>query len=287
VNGYFYINDASVNQNVTTPSLGVTGHLLVLRLDTTAQTVRIALKSSSNGVSSIPTVTQSGSTWEIPLASLLITTGGVITVTDLRSYCHFATRIGIDQIDFNAPITLATSTFPAFTISGNNADQAIRIHNTGTGGRNYRIDSTSGASGYGQGSLSIIDDSASLERLRIDSSGDILKGGTLPVPAIINRQGGNAFLWENAGTTNYSPNTTTKTMIGTNSWNGTAASSGFTTINLPVGFSGTPLAFITPRSPKIVMYLQSASPTSIQFNWVTTDGSTTTGFGYQWLAIGP
>jgi hypothetical protein len=133
----------------------------------------------------------------------------------------------------------------------------------------------------------VIDDSASLERLRIDSSGDILKGGTLPVPAIINRQGGNAFLWENAGTTNYSPNTTTKTMIGTNSWNGTAASSGFTTINLPVGFSGTPLAFITPRSPKIVMYLQSASPTSIQFNWVTTDGSTTTGFGYQWLAIGP
>lgn len=92
VYGFPYENDASVNVTVATPTVGTTGHRVVLRVNWSAQTVRIALLSSADGTASIPAVTQSANTtWEISLATLTITTGGVITVTDDRSYCHFNT----------------------------------------------------------------------------------------------------------------------------------------------------------------------------------------------------
>jgi hypothetical protein len=89
VYGFFYNNTASVNVAVSTPAGGTTGHRIVLRASWAAQTVRIALKSSADGTSSIPALTQTaGTTWEISLATLTITTGGTITVTDARDYIH-------------------------------------------------------------------------------------------------------------------------------------------------------------------------------------------------------
>jgi len=100
VYGYFYWNTASVNVAVSTPVVGTTGHRVVLQLSDSAQTVRIALISSADGISAYPALTQSaGVTWEIPLANLTITTGGVITVVDARGYCHFATMIDEDRLD--------------------------------------------------------------------------------------------------------------------------------------------------------------------------------------------
>ena len=100
VYGFPYENTSAVSLTVPTPTIGTTGHRVVLRANWTARTVRIALVSSSNGVATPPALTQSaGTTWEVSLATLSITTGGVITVTDTRAYAHFATRLDRSQVD--------------------------------------------------------------------------------------------------------------------------------------------------------------------------------------------
>ena len=88
VNGIYYQNTTSATVAVSTPSTGTTGHRLVLRATTASQTVRMALKSSNDGTSSAPAVQQDSAVWEISLATLSVTTSGVITVTDARDYCH-------------------------------------------------------------------------------------------------------------------------------------------------------------------------------------------------------
>lgn len=103
VDGIPYENTASVAQVVPTPSVGTTGHRVVLRANWAAQTVRVALISSTDGVAAIPAMTQTpGTTYDIPLATLTITTGGVITVTDARSYLHYTTRVNTAMIDDGA-----------------------------------------------------------------------------------------------------------------------------------------------------------------------------------------
>lgn len=94
VYGYFYWNTASVNVNVPTPVIGTTLHKIVLRASWASKTVRLAIISGSDGSPVPPSETQTpGVTYEITLANISITTGGVITVTDSRSFCHFGSKI--------------------------------------------------------------------------------------------------------------------------------------------------------------------------------------------------
>jgi hypothetical protein len=103
VDGIPYENTAVVSLAVPTPVVGTTGHRVVLKANWAAQTVRVALVSSADGNAAIPAVTQTpGTTYEISLATLTITTGGVITVTDARAYCHYGTRVSTAMIDADA-----------------------------------------------------------------------------------------------------------------------------------------------------------------------------------------
>lgn len=103
VNGVPYESDAPENIIVPTPLIGTTGHRVVLRADYAAKTVRLALLSSSDGVASAPAVTQADdTTWEVSLATLTVTTGGTITVTDTRSYAHFRTAVDASMLDASA-----------------------------------------------------------------------------------------------------------------------------------------------------------------------------------------
>lgn len=89
VYGFYYQNTASLNLSVATPSVGTTGGHVVLRADWTAQTVRAVAVRNTDGTNSTPALTQTaGTTYEIRLATFTITTGGVISVTDARDYCH-------------------------------------------------------------------------------------------------------------------------------------------------------------------------------------------------------
>ena len=99
VKGRFYLNTASVNVSVPTPSSNTRIDRIVLQADWTAQTVRIARVAGSEG-GAAPALTQTdGTKWEISLAQASITTGGVITVTDERVFCQFGTRVTAAMID--------------------------------------------------------------------------------------------------------------------------------------------------------------------------------------------
>ncbi len=92
VKGYWYLNDASKTVTVATPSVGTTGYRVVLCITFASDTVTAVLKSSSDGVSSIPALTQDGTTWEESLCSFTKTTGGAITLTDTRVFAQYATN---------------------------------------------------------------------------------------------------------------------------------------------------------------------------------------------------
>lgn len=84
--GWFAANDASTTLAIPTPAVSTRVDYIVLQLSWSAKTVRIARHAGVEG-GGAPSLTQSaGTTWEIPLATASITTGGVITLTDAREY---------------------------------------------------------------------------------------------------------------------------------------------------------------------------------------------------------
>lgn len=82
--GTWYKNTASVNIAIPTPGGATRIDRIVLRKSWSAQTVRAVRVAGTEG-GGAPALTQTiGSTWEIPLAQVSITTGGTITITDQR-----------------------------------------------------------------------------------------------------------------------------------------------------------------------------------------------------------
>lgn len=119
VYGFYYQNTSAVSLTVPTATAGTTGHRVVLRADWTAQTVRVVLKSSADGTSSAPALTQTASTtWEISLATLTRTTGGTITITDTRDWVHLGQtpiwrRLGGDSTNWATVGTTSYTPGPA------------------------------------------------------------------------------------------------------------------------------------------------------------------------------
>lgn len=149
VQGFFYINDASKNITVATPVVGTTGHRLVLQVDWTAQTVRAVLKSSSDGVSAIPALTQTvGTTYEISLATLIVTTGGVISLTDTRTFTQFGTNhVKRDGDTMTGLLTLARSTGGTYgnhlLVSSPDPNIILQDTDAATNNKNWAIISSS------------------------------------------------------------------------------------------------------------------------------------------------
>jgi len=92
VDGTFFDNTANVDLVVVAPGGGSNFYRVVLRKSWAAQTVRIALLGPN--VAAPDAVTQTdGVTWEISIATVEITSGSVVTVTDDRTYLHFNTEV--------------------------------------------------------------------------------------------------------------------------------------------------------------------------------------------------
>jgi hypothetical protein len=86
VYGFWYYNDAVATVVVPTPISATRIDRIALQADWTAQTVRLARVAGVEG-GAAPALTQTASTkWEVSLAQVSITTGGVITVTDERTF---------------------------------------------------------------------------------------------------------------------------------------------------------------------------------------------------------
>lgn len=120
VDGWLYGNDASKPITTSSPSGGTTGRLVVLRHVWSTRLVTAEIRSSADGTATIPSPTQSdGDTWEFPLASFTITTGGVIgALTDLRTWVQ-PTERRLYPVTGTASGTLTTTgDYAAVLLSG-------------------------------------------------------------------------------------------------------------------------------------------------------------------------
>lgn len=87
VYGAWYQNDASTTLAIPTPATNPRIDRVVLQFGSVAQTVRIARVAGTEAASpTAPALTQTATTYQVSLAQVRITTGGVITVTDERGY---------------------------------------------------------------------------------------------------------------------------------------------------------------------------------------------------------
>jgi hypothetical protein len=102
VEGYYYKNDSNLAVAIPTPAANTRIDRIVLRVNHSARTTRITRIVGTEGAPA-PALTQvAGTTWDIPLAQIGITTAGVITVTDQRSCCYFATKVSTAMLDDGA-----------------------------------------------------------------------------------------------------------------------------------------------------------------------------------------
>ncbi len=103
VNGSFYENSASLSLSIATPVTDSRIDRIVLRKTWVTQEIRLAiLAGTENASPTAPSLTQAeGDIWEVSLAQALITTAGVITITDERenSRTALATPTAIVKIE--------------------------------------------------------------------------------------------------------------------------------------------------------------------------------------------
>jgi dUTPase len=86
VYGFWYYNDSSTTIAIPTPAGATRIDRIVLQAGWAGQTVRVVRVAGTEG-GAAPALTQTANTtWQIPLAQVSITTGGVITLTDQRVY---------------------------------------------------------------------------------------------------------------------------------------------------------------------------------------------------------
>lgn len=103
VHGFPYNNSASVDTAISTPSSNTRIDRLVLRANWSAQTVRITRIAGTEGTGNPPSIVQiDGTTWDIPLYQVSITTGGNITLTDEREFLHPNIGVNTDMLDADA-----------------------------------------------------------------------------------------------------------------------------------------------------------------------------------------
>lgn len=136
--GVYYGNDSSVNVTIPTPSSATRIDRIVLRYSWSAQTVRITRIAGTEGSGSAPAMTQTANTtWDIPIANVSITTGGVITVTDERTYVKHPGVYGWlnSALSVNAGITASGN----ITASKSNAGtyNEVAVNNTSNTAGSY------------------------------------------------------------------------------------------------------------------------------------------------------
>lgn len=325
--GFFFENTSSKNLTVVTPSIGTTGGRVNIRVDWTAQTATVVALRSADGTPAFPALVQSaGSTWDVPLYTFSITTGGAITLTDVRSFCHFSTKVATSMIDDLAvtAIKLAADAVETAKIANlavtlgkiaNDAVDNTKIRNSGALSVIGRSVNSTGdpadisatvdgqvlrrsGTGLGFGEVAtagIADLAVTLGKLAADSVDDTKAGNR--VPQFIRRKGGDASSWLVYGTTNYTP-TTVRMQAGVFEVTITAGNlEGDVTVTFPLAFSNLPiiLATIVPDTAMMpwginelgTAFVVSASASNARIGVHRQFSTSTLSYHVAWLAIGP
>jgi len=265
VYGLWYKNDSALSLTIPTPVTATRKDYVVLRANMTAstydgtpgQSVRVALLEGIEGSGVLPTLTQDANYWEIPLASLVVTTGGGITVTDARTYCLSSSANQIGYTGATGP-------------QGPTGPQGI----TGPQGTPGGATGATGPQGYTgpQG-----------------STGGV--GATGPTgPNLSKRQGGNATDWSVEGATNYTP-AGAMIQAGVTSVTFTSSQlSSTVTVTFPTAYSDKPIVVLTKPVLVTALYMEmgvtiTASGFTIQLYASSSISSAT--YAVNWIAIGP
>jgi hypothetical protein len=114
VYGFPYENTSAVVVAIPTPASNTRIDRIVLRASWAAKTVRITRIAGTEGAAAPAIVQTPGTTYDVPLAQVSITTGGVITVTDQREFLQggFAlngANLINSSVGFNALVNGAVS----------------------------------------------------------------------------------------------------------------------------------------------------------------------------------
>lgn len=311
VYGIWYENDASVNVTIPTPSSATRIDRIVLRASWSAQTVRITRIAGTEGSGSAPSLTQTANTtWDIPIANVSITTGGVCTVSDQRTYCKHPgvygwlqqantftgnqTIVGTliatqHQVDSNNYWTLSGGTNPVLVWDGVN-DYTLynRASNTLTdviGGTTVRTSNASGdltiPGSFSAGSLNasqLTTGTVPLARLsgittsQLSASAGIVNGQISTVDA-----------------SKMTTGRLDKARLPIQFGNGTTSGSGTQTVTFGTAFTSTPRVFLQTLSGTAGA---NAFPTSVSTTGFTANTGAWNGANfaveaanYNWIAI--
>jgi hypothetical protein len=251
VYGFPYWNTAAVTKAIATPAGSTRVDRIILRANWTAQTVRIEVLTGTEGVPTPPALTQSdGVTWEISLAEASITTGGVITVTDLREWLHPNIDVDENMLDAGAigdgldggDGTILSVDVSDFAGTGLEDD----------GSENLRIAAAAAGDGLAGGAGSAL--SVNVDDTTIETSADTLQvkddgidDGKIGnrVLGLTERRGGSSTIWKTPGTTDYTP-TNVRMCCGVHTvtvLDGNASHS--ETITFPFTFAYQPVVLVT------------------------------------------
>lgn len=94
VYGLYYQNTAALSLTNPPPVIGTTGLRVSLRADWAAQTVRAVIIKNADNTAAPPGLTQTAlTTFDIPLVTGTITTGGSVSLTDARTFVRMPTAL--------------------------------------------------------------------------------------------------------------------------------------------------------------------------------------------------
>lgn len=292
-----YINDATVTLAVATPAIGTTGGRVVLQTNwagtggagAEART-RLVAKISADGSGAIPALTQVvGTTWEISLATFTITTGGVITVTDDRTFRKPTTLAGTTEI---ADLAISSAKI---------ADNGVLDTKLRDSGALSVIGRAANSSGD-PADISAGSDTQVLRRSGTTLAfGQIVTGGVADdavddtkvgnrVPQFYRRQGGSATNWSTKGTSTQTP-TSVRMQGGVIELTvGIGGNTGAVTVTFPTAFSNVPIALLTIGSAQGDLkdiVIDSISATQLAIRGNTTGSAGERFWNIHWLVIGP
>ncbi len=295
-----YFSDAVVTLAVATPAIGTTGGRVVLQTNWAGTggagleaRTRLAVKMSADGNPAIPALTQAfGTTWEISLATFTITVGGVITVTDDRTFRRPTTVVNTDDIVNNAVDDTKIRNSAALSVIGRSVNSVGDPADIVAGDHTV-LHRSGGLLLFGD---AVTDDIANLAittaKLANDSVDDTKAGNR--VPQFYRRQGGSATIWSTNGTSDYTP-TAVRMQGGTirvalGGGNSTAS----TAITFPVAFSYAPIVtlgilYATGAIPGdvVVPEVQSLTASGCVIAVRRTGTGAAVNLDVYWLAIGP
>lgn len=224
VRGFLYRNTANVDLTIPSPAAD-TGFRVILRANWTAQTVRTTYILNTTGITTPPALTQTdGTTWEIPLASGIISAAGVIsslTQTGQRTYLHYNTQISTTMLEDDSVTNakVADDAIDTAQIADNAVGNAQMANDAINTNEIVNLAVTTGK---------IAEDAVTKTKL------------ANVYPELTDRQGSNVADWEAPGTTNYDVSQVTMQLGSIEIILGAGNDGDTVTVTFPAAFSNKP-----------------------------------------------